>query len=161
MKLQFWTLASSFFSHLKIPLDYKIHGWHQNIYCFQNFINLCNGFPFHLSFKISDKSFKNGSHLPFSELLNDFTKTSFSPPIVVDRHICPRVVQVVVGVALVRVLVVVHFLNRVLCCVRCADCWSVVICVGECHIGGRVWKKKISFRVILCCHCYLRCHHRS
>ena len=68
-----------------------------------------------LVFKVSNKPFKNGSHLPFSEILDDFTKTSFSPPrVVVDRHIRPRVGQVVVGVALVRVPVVVRVLNRVL-----------------------------------------------
>ena len=64
--------------------------------------------------KASNQSFKNGSHLPFSEILDDLAKTSLSPPVVVDRHVVPRVVQVVVGVAVVRVLVVVRVLNRVL-----------------------------------------------
>ena len=66
-------------------------------------------------------------------------QTSFPPPrVVVDRHVCPHVVQVVVGVALVRVSVVVCVLNRVLRCVGRADCWSVVVCVGERHVGGGI-----------------------
>ena len=75
-----------------------------------------NDFPFLLlSMKVSDQSFKNGGHLPFFKFLDDLAKTSLSPPrIVVDCHIGPGVVQVVVGVALVRVLVVVLVLNRVL-----------------------------------------------
>ena len=96
-----------------------------------------------LSLKVSNDSFKNGGHLPFSKILDDLAKTSFSPPrIVVDCHIGASVVQVVVGVALVLVLVVVLVLNRVLCGVGRADHWLVVICVGECHIGGGIWREK-------------------
>ena len=66
-------------------------------------------------------------------------QTSFPPPrVVVDRHVGPHVVQVVVGVALVRVPVVVCVLNRVLRCVGRADRWSVVVCVGERHVGGGI-----------------------
>ena len=81
----------------------------------KKFLTLCNCFPLLLSLKVSNQPFKNGRHLPFSEILDDLAKTSFSPPrVVVDRHVGPRVGQVVVGVAGVRVLVVVRVLNRVL-----------------------------------------------
>ena len=112
------------------------------MYCFQNVQTLCNFFPFLLSLKVSNQSFKNGSHLPFSEILDDLAKTSLSPPwIVVDRHVGPHVVQGVVGVAVVVVPVVIRVLNRVLRCVGRADRRSVVVCVGECHIGGGIWGK--------------------
>ena len=112
------------------------------MYCFQNVQTLCNFFPFLLSLKVSNQSFKNGSHLPFSEILDDLAKTSLSPPwVVVDRHVGPHVVQGVVGVAVVVVPVVIRVLNRVLRCVGRADRRSVVVCVGECHVGGGIWGK--------------------
>ena len=84
------------------------------MYCFQNVQTLCNFFPFLLSLKVSNQPFKNGRHLPFSEILDDFANTSLSPPrVVVDRHVGPRVVQGVVGVAVIVVPVVVRVLNRV------------------------------------------------
>ena len=112
------------------------------MYCFQNVQTLCNFFPFLLSLKVSNQSFKNGSHLPFSEILDDLAKTSLSPPwVVVDRHVGPHIVQGVVGVAVVVVPVVIRVLNRVLRCVGRADRRSVVVCVGECHVGGGIWKR--------------------
>ena len=116
------------------------------MYCFQNVQTLCNFFPFLLSLKVSNQSFKNGSHLPFSEILDDLAKTSLSSPrVVVDRHVGPHVVQGVVGVAVVVVPVVVRVLNRVLRCVGRADRRSVVVCVGECHVGGGIWGENLIF----------------
>ena len=61
--------------------------------------------------------------------MDDLANTSLSPPrVVVDRHIGPRVVQGVVGVAVVCVLVVVLVLNRVLRGVGRTDHWLVVVC---------------------------------
>ena len=108
-------------------------------------------FPFHLFFKVSNQPFKNGCHLPCFEIFDNSAKTSFSPPVVVDRHTVPRVVQVVVGVAFVCVPVVVRVVNRVLRRVGRADLWSVVVCVGECHVGGGIWKKDKNFTKLLNC----------
>ena len=97
---------------------------------------------------VSNQSFKNGGHLSFSEILDDLAKTSLSPSrVVVDRHVVPRVVQVVVGVARVGVPVVVRVLNRVLRCVGRADCWSIVVCVGECHVGRGIWKQDFIHKI--------------
>ena len=64
------------------------------------------------------------------------SQTSFSPSrVVVDRRVGSCVGQIVVGLAVVVVPVVVGVLNRVLSCVACADGRSVVVRVGEGHVG--------------------------
>ena len=75
-----------------------------------------------------------------SEFFDNPSKTSLSPPIVVDGRVVAGVVQVVVGVAVVVVAVVVYVGDRVLSRVPGADLWSVVVCVRERHIGGGVCK---------------------
>ena len=80
--------------------------------------------------------------MPLSEFLDNPSKTSFSPPIVVDGRVVAGVVQVVVRVAVVVVAVVVHVGDRVLSRVAGADLRSVVVCVRERHIGGGVCKLK-------------------
>ena len=75
-----------------------------------------------------------------SEFFDNPSKTSFSPPIVVDGRVVAGVVQVVVRVAVVVVAVVVHVGDRVLSRVASADLRAVVVGVRERHIGGGVCK---------------------
>ena len=107
---------------------------------------LCNGSLFLLfSLKVSNQFFINWRHLPFSEFLDNPSQTSFSPSrVVVDRRVGSCVGQIVVGLAVVVVPVVVDVWNCVLSCVACADGRSVVVRVGEGHVGRGIWGEKFQ-----------------
>ena len=122
----------------------------EKIYCVQcntsSLFTLCNGSLFLLfSLKVSNQFFINWRHLPFSEFLDNPSQTSFPPSrVVVDRRVGSCVGQIVVGLAVVVVPVVVDVWNCVLSCVACADGRSVVVRVGEGHVGRGIWGEKFQ-----------------
>ena len=112
----------------------------------QSLFTLCNcSLVFLFSLKVSNQFFINWRHLPFSEFLDNPSQTSFSPSrVVVDRCVGSCVGQIVVGLAVVVVPVVVDVWNCVLSCVACADGRSVVVRVGEGHVGRGIWGEKFQ-----------------